>query len=164
MVMMDTKLTSIHFNWKVPNKLLDMDPFCSSSFSDTTTFHATHWDTKVMCHNNFFHICVNDLGFTLMSQLQCLKMSHDNYCLCVYLSPNWILYLIVNSCGVSYVNSDSHQMCNIFLKYYSTVIATLFFESAFVIFYDILTLPGVFNTEKLYSPIFKIRKTVIWNV
>lgn len=37
-----------------------------------------------------------------------------------------------------YVNSDSHQMCNIFVKYCSTVIATLFFE-CLCHFYDILT-------------------------
>lgn len=56
-------------------------------------------------------------------------------------------------------------MCTISLKYCSTVIATLFFfESAFVILYDILTLSEIFSTEKLHLPIFRIRKkTVILN-
>lgn len=49
-------------------------------------------------------------------------------------------------------------MCTSSTKRCSTVVATLFFESAFVIFYDILTLSGVFRTEKSHSPIFEIRK------
>lgn len=159
-MIMDTKLTSIHFNEKVLSKTVGYRHILFQLFFWHYHISFPYWDTKVICHSHFFHICVGDLHVTLMLWLPCLKMSHDNYCLCVCLSQSWILYLIVNSCGVSYVNSDSHQMCTISLKYCSTVIGTLSFCKCLCHFLWHFNSFRNFNTEKLHSHIVKSRKSI----
>lgn len=126
----DSKLKSIHFKDKVLNKLLDIDPFCSSSFSDNTTFLSLtiYWDTKVIRHGLFFiliHLCWWFRRY--LNVMVAMPKNAPWQSVSLSLSQSWIFYLIVNSCRVSYVNSDSHQMCTISLKYSSTDIVTLFF-------------------------------------
>lgn len=162
---MDTKLTSIHFNRKVLTKLLDIDPFCSSffwhyyiSFPYNILGHQSHMSQSFFSYSCWWLRCYLDVMVAVSKNVTWQLLS-----LCVCLSQSWILYLIVNSCRVSYVNSDSHQMCTISLKYCLLWYPHYIFESVFVMFYDTLTLSGIFNTERLYSPIFKIRKTFISN-
>lgn len=127
---MDTKLTSIHFNRKVLTKLLDIDPFCSSffwhyyiSFPYNILGHQSHMSQSFFSYSCWWLRCYLDVMVAVSKNVTWQLLS-----LCVCLSQSWILYLIVNSCRVSYVNSDSHQMCTISLKYCSTVIPTLYFR------------------------------------
>lgn len=132
-VIIDTKLTP--FLLECP-KLLGYEPiFLQLFFWQYHIFSMQHIGTLVSC------VIVILFHFVLVFRLYLdvtvavpKNITWQLLSLCVYLSQSWILYLIVDSYRVSYVNSDSHQMCNIFVKYCSTVIATLFFESAFVIF------------------------------
>ena len=79
---MDTKLTP--FLLERP-QLLGYGPiFLQLCFWQSHIFSTQHIGTLESCVIAIFcHICVSDLGFTLMSQLQGLKISHDSYYLCV---------------------------------------------------------------------------------
>lgn len=148
----DTKLTSILFKEKVLNKLLDIDPFFPSSFSDTFLSHTTYWDTKVICHSHFLYLCWWFRHY--LDVMVAMPKNATGQLLSVCLSQRWILYLIVNSCRVSYVNSDSHQMCTISLKYCYSHISFWKCLCHFLWHFN----SGIFNTEKLYSPIFRSEK------
>lgn len=81
----------------------------------------------------------------------------------MYLSQSRILCFIVNSCRVSYANSDSRPMYTISLEHCSTVIATSCFEWIFVIFLCCNLLRN-FQTKKMYSIIYEFKRLLFLNV
>lgn len=128
----DTKLTSIHFNGRVRNKLLDMDPFCPSSLSNILP-HFLPMGQGILSHwSPMSQSFVSYLCWWFRSYLDVMVAVPKNVTwqlLSVWVFPAKVEFYtsVVNSCRVSYENSDSHQMCTISLKCCS-VIATVFFK------------------------------------